>query len=257
MRTDCLYQNSALAFNPAFAGFPLDADERRDMVVSIVTVALNEEEGLPRVLDALPLDAIRQMGHEPQVIVVDGGSTDKTRQVAHGRALVIEGPRGYGSQYRHGFAHARGEIIATLDADASYPAEMIADLVSLLINDDLDMLSVDRFADISPDAMSALHHFGNRMLTLCANTLFGLRLRDSQSGMWVLRRDFIPRLRLERSGMAFSEELKIEGFRKGRAREVPGRYRSRAGQAKIRSWRDGLGNLSFLFVKWVREHLFG
>lgn len=225
------------------------------MVVSIVTVALNEEEGLARVLDALPLEALHAMGHETQVVVVDGGSADRTREVAEGRALVVEGPRGYGSQYQVGFAHARGDVIVTLDADASYPADLIPDMVDTLLREDLDMLSMDRFADITPDAMSSRHHFGNRVLTDWANRLFGLRLNDSQSGMWALRRSLLPRLDLSRTGMAFSEELKIEAFRKGRAREVPGRYRPRLGRAKIRSWQDGLGNLAFLFLKWLRERL--
>jgi glycosyltransferase involved in cell wall biosynthesis len=222
------------------------------MSVSVVLVALNEEPAIGDVLRSLPLDALRAMGHEVSVLVEDGGSSDGTRAIAEAcGARVLRSVRGYGRQYRAGFAATEADIIVTLDGDASYPTDLIPDLVALLEREQLDFISVNRYACKDRDAMSALHRFGNWVLTAVTNSLYRLRLQDSQSGMWTLRRDILPRLHLESNGMPFSEELKIEAFTKTRAREVPGRYTKRVGLAKIRPWRDGLHNLFFLFWKYV------
>ena len=171
-------------------------------------------------------------------------------------ATVLRAPRGYGRQYRAAFASLPpGGLVATLDADGTYPAERLSGLVDLLLREDLDFLTVDRFPGMEERAMSGLHRFGNAVLSLTTRLLFGVPVADSQSGMWVFRRDILPHLRLEARGMAFSEELKIEAFLRFRAREVPGTNATRIGKAKLRSYRDGLGNLFFLFLKKGRDLL--
>lgn len=223
------------------------------MLVTIVIPTLDEEQGLPRVLQALPIQALRQAGHEVQVLVVDGGSLDRTREVAEAwGARVMRVRRGYGRQYRAAFATVPRGVVATLDADATYPAQRLADLVDLLLRQELDFLTVNRFAGMDPQAMSGLHNFGNSVLSGVTRTLFGVPVADSQSGMWVFRREILPYLHLHADGMAFSEELKIEAFLRFRAREVPGTYATRVGRAKLRSYRDGLGNLFYLFLKKAR-----
>jgi hypothetical protein len=67
--------------------------------------------------------------------------------------------------------------------------------------------------------------------------------------MWVFRKDILPRLELASDGMALSEEMKIEAFRKAKAAEVPITYRVRVGDVKLNAWSDGLGNLKYLFKK--------
>jgi dolichol-phosphate hexosyltransferase len=89
------------------------------------------------------------------------------------------------------------------------------------------------------------------VLSSTARVLFGIRLRDSQSGMWVIRRTALPKLDVERmaEGMAFSQEVKIEAIRRldGRFKEIPAGLRPRIGTPVLASWRDGLGNLKALF----------
>lgn len=220
------------------------------MEITVVIPALDEQEGIGHVLSSLPRARLRAAGHRVRVLVVDGGSRDRTRELAEAAgAQVLHAPRGYGRQYRAGFAAAPAGLVVTMDADGTYPADLVPELVDHLLRQDLDFLSVDRFAGLQAGSMSALHRFGNRVLTLVTRVLFGVRVRDSQSGMWVFRREILPRLHLVAHGMAFSEEIKIEAWRHARAAEVPGRYAPRRGHAKLRSYRDGLGNLAFLFMK--------
>ena len=106
---------------------------------------------------------------------------------------------------------------------------------------------------MTPEAMSRMHRFGNAVLSRTMRWLFRVEVKDSQSGMWIFRQEILPFLNLHAEGMAFSEEIKIEAFTRFRALEVPGAYTARIGRAKIRSFRDGLGNLFYLFFKKARR----
>lgn len=101
------------------------------------------------------------------------------------------------------------------------------------------------------NAMSPRNIFGNSVLNLTTRLFFRINLKDSQSGMWVFRKDILGHLKLSSDKMAFSEELKIEAchFTKYRWREVPIEYRARVGKVKLSGWRDGLQNLCYLFRK--------
>jgi hypothetical protein len=131
----------------------------------------------------------------------------------------------------------------------TYPAYEIPRLADRLEAEALDFITTDRFADMAEGAMSAKHRLGNRVLSVTARLLFRVKVRDSQSGMWVFRKAILDKLVLDSDGMSLSEEMKIEAFRKARAIEVPITYRARVGEVKLQSWKDGLGNLKFLFKK--------
>lgn len=224
-------------------------------LLSVVIPALNEEEGIGLVLDQIPRDALAKAGWEVEIVVVDGESRDRTRDIAaaKGARVVIEPRKGYGRAYKTGFERAGGEIIVTGDADATYPFEAIPELVRLLDEEKLDFITTNRFARLDPGSMTAKHRFGNWVLTTVTRVFFFVEVRDSQSGMWIFRRAILPKLTLTSDGMPFSEEIKIEAFRAGgvAAREVPIQYRLRVGEVKLSSWRDGWRNLVFLFKKRI------
>ncbi len=225
--------------------------------MSIVIPTMNEEASIGRVLGEVA-EAMR--GQAPyEVVVVDTTSRDRTVEIAKakGARVVPETRRGYGRAYKTGFAAARGEVIVTLDADLTYPASIIPEFVRYVTTEGADFVSGNRLAHLAPGAMSGMHRLGNRILTAAFRLLFKFPIRDSQSGMWALRRSILDRLELVHEGMAFSEELKAEVIRKGLAfQEVPIEYRERVGEKKIRSVRDAFANLAWLFRKrlgWVRR----
>lgn len=224
-------------------------------LLSVVIPALNEEEGIGLVLDAIPKKALRDAGWDVEAIVVDGESRDRTREVAasKGARVVVEPRRGYGRAYKTGFERAAGEVIVTGDADATYPFEMIPALLRLLDEEKLDFLTTNRFAGLQKGSMSSKHRFGNWVLSTTAKVLFLVKIQDSQSGMWVFRRGILAKLKLTSDGMPFSEEIKLEAFRAEgiAAREVPIEYRMRVGEVKLSSWKDGWRNLVFLLKKRV------
>ena len=89
------------------------------MKISIIVPVLNEADGVTTALAGLA--PVRDRGHE--VIVVDGGSSDNTRELARTADLVISAPRGRSSQMNAGAAIARGEVLLFLHADTRLPQD--------------------------------------------------------------------------------------------------------------------------------------
>lgn len=217
--------------------------------VSVVIPCYNEEEGIRVTLADMP-------AFMDEIIVVDNNCTDRTAEVALGMGakVVVETRPGYGLAYKAGFRAASGDVIVAMDGDGTYPRSFIPVLLDVLIEENLDFISCDRTGHKQEEANSLLRVLGNWILDLSVFALFFIWLRDSQSGMWVFRREILSRLDLTSDQMSFSEELKIEAFRHKdvKARELPVYYKARVGESKLNLWRDGFANLAFLIKKRVR-----
>ena len=218
----------------------------KNLRVTVVIPCLNEEQGIQNVLREVP-------AFIDEIIVVDNGSTDHTAAIARemGAYVITELHRGYGRAYKSGFSRATGDIIVTLDGDHSYPVDALSYLLEAFVHSRVGFLSASRFPMLSDTAMSSKHNIGNRILSFVMSLLFFRWVHDSQSGMWVFRRDALTKMNLTSDGMAFSEEIKIEAIQNRDIgfREIFISYSQRVGEKKLRPWRDGLHNLIFLFRK--------
>jgi len=225
------------------------------MKVSVVLPALNEEKGIGTTLDHIKKNEFSKKKWDLEILVVDGGSTDKTPHIVKEKGgIVIQEPRkGYGRAYKTGFTKATGDIIVTGDADATYPFDEIHQYIQELIDNKLDFITTNRFAQLGKGSMSLKHYMGNFILSTTLRLLFGVKIRDSQSGMWIFYRHILDKNTLKKmdDGMPFSEEIKIDMFRNTtiRAREIPSRLAAREGEAKIQSFGDGWKNFKYLFKK--------
>jgi dolichol-phosphate hexosyltransferase len=218
----------------------------KNLRVTVVIPCLNEEQGIQKVLNEVP-------AFVDEIIVVDNGSTDRTAEIARkmGARVISELHRGYGRAYKSGFAQATGDIIITLDGDHSYPVDALSYLIEAFMHCRVGFLSASRFPVLSDSAMSTKHKIGNHILSFVMSILFFRWIHDSQSGMWIFRRNALEKMRLTSDGMAFSEEIKIEAIirREIGFREIFISYSQRVGEIKLMPWRDGFNNLMFLFRK--------
>ena len=218
----------------------------REHTISLIIPCYNEESGIARVLEKAPqfID---------EIIVVDGGSTDRTEQIARvaGADVIVEHRRGYGRAYRTGFQRARGDIIVTSDGDGTYPVETVSEIIDYLLDTPLDFVSASRFPLRDKRSMSFRNFVGNAIITFLVVLLFHERLTDALSGMWVFRKQCLRGINLTSNNWDFSEEIKIEAIRNPDIQfgEYPILYRERAGETKMFPWTVAVSNLLFLFKK--------
>ncbi|MEM3373467.1 MAG: glycosyltransferase family 2 protein [Candidatus Anstonellales archaeon] len=225
--------------------------------ISIIIPAINEEEGIKETIISIPIEKLSKLGYDIEVIVVDGGSTDKTQEIAKslGAKVIEERRKGYGLALRTGFDNACGDILVSSDADHTYALEELAYLIMHFNENKLDFLSTNRFERLTKNAMPLRNKLGNIILTFTTNLLFGTKFKDSQSGMWLIKKESWNKIRnfIERNDMAFSEEIKIEAhLSKLKYDEVPITYKQRKGKVKLKAWEDGIKNLFYLFKKRIK-----
>jgi glycosyltransferase involved in cell wall biosynthesis len=225
--------------------------------VSVVIPCLNEAGNIEECVRRSRA-VLEEHGMRGEVLVADNGSTDGSPQLAAraGARVIHEQRRGYGSAYLAGFANARGEYIVMLDADLTYPFELIPRFVEEL-QDGAELVMGDRMDNIEPGAMPWLHRYvGNPILSGILNLFFRTGVRDAHCGMRGLRRDILPRLDLRTPGMEFASEMVIRASKeKLRIAEFPITYHPRGGESKLWSFRDGWRHLRFLLVH-SPTHLF-
>jgi dolichol-phosphate hexosyltransferase len=219
-------------------------------LISIIIPTLNEQFGIEKTIRSIPKSTIlKDAGYDLEIIVVDGESTDTTCDIASslGAKVIVEKRKGYGRACKSGFAAARGKILVILDADNTYPTECIPTYIEVLVDRGLDFLSINRFSCMEKGAMNLRRKFGNKLLTSVMRLLYHINVKDSQSGMWIMKKSFISQIRLISDDMSLSEEIKIVAFTNFKAAEVDGKYSARSGTAKLKEFHDGWRNLTYLF----------
>jgi dolichol-phosphate hexosyltransferase len=226
----------------------------KGLSVSVVIPCFNEEHGIAAVLKGMP-------DYVDQVVVVDNNSTDETGRIAQelGAEVVFETKKGYGNAYQTGLPRATGDIVATADGDGTYPTHSIGPLIDFLLDNGHDFVSASRFPLRNPNAMRFRNVLGNKILTWTSRILWLRWIHDSQSGMWVFKRDVLRHIAPRSPGMPFSEEIKLLVIDHPRLRlgEYHIDYHERIGETKLFAWKDGVENLLFLFRLRLRGTLLG
>ena len=219
------------------------------MKLSVIIPCFNERSTILAILERVQQVDLSRADLAREIIVVDDGSSDGTREILGSlngqfrdvRVHFHARNRGKGAAVRTGLADATGEIVIIQDADLEYdPADYSAVIGPIL---DGRAAVVYGSRNLRPNHPSYLtFYWGGRLVTWVTNFLFGSRLTDEPTCYKALRRGLAQDLGLRASGFELCPELTAKVLRRGyRIQEVPISYRPRSRQQgkKIRA-RDGL-----------------
>lgn len=221
----------------------------RGHTITLVIPTLNEENGLKDVLERAPKEI-------DQIIVVDGGSSDKTIEIAgrYNAKVLIEKKRGYGRAYLVGFKEATTDLIITADGDGTYPVESMAALIDVLLDQKASFVSGCRFPLQRIESMHFKNFIGNLFMSAFVAILFHKKVNDIASGMWLFRREVLKKMNFIDIRWNFSLEIKIEALLHHSINfvEYPVGYSERFGKSKVRiQWLVGFRALSFSVKKLI------
>jgi hypothetical protein len=214
----------------------------------VVIPALNEESSIAstieRCLSAAPRIAA-ETGAEVEVTVVSDGSTDRTVEIAQAYAgtidlIVFEKNRGYGAAIKEAWRRSHAELLAFLDADGTCDPEFFVPLCKAVLDDGVDVALGCRRT--SESEMPRLRRVGNVLFAALLSALSSQRVRDSASGMRVVRRDALPALYPLPDGLHFTPAMSARVLLSNdlSLREIDMPYSERAGESKLRPGKDGL-----------------
>ncbi len=219
--------------------------------LSVIIPAYNEQqtiEEIVRLVHEAPVDAPVEV--EKEILVVDDGSTDGTREILQRlqkefpdiRVFYHEENRGKGAAIRTALEHATGDFIVIQDADLEYDPREYGVLLRPLLEGKADVVYGSRF--LGPHrAFLFLHYLGNKFLNLITNILYDTILTDMETCYKMFRADVIKDIPLRARGFEFEPEITAKVLKRGyRVFEVPISYSGRDFEEgkKIHPWKDGL-----------------
>ena len=212
--------------------------------LSLVIPAFNEAGTIE-----IALDRVLAQPFVCEVIIVDDGSTDGTRDVLEAiddprvRVIFHETNQGKGAALHTGFRHATADFVGVQDADLEYDPADLARLLKPLMEGRADVVYGSRFA--SGDEHRVLyfwHSIGNKVLTLASNMVTDLNLTDMETCYKVFRREVIQGLDLEETRFGFEPEVTAKVAAQNlRIYEVGISYSGRTyDEGKKIGWKDGV-----------------
>ncbi len=188
-------------------------------------------------------------GLEREIVIVDDGSTDSSREILEreafaGDTIVIYHAQnqGKGAAVRTAIQHASGDILLVQDADLEYDPREYPDLLRPILENRAKVVYGSRFRGGPHKAMFFWHMVGNKFLTLLTNVLYNTILSDMETCYKVFTREIADKLHLRSPRWGFDPEITAQILKMGyRIYEVPISYDGREfHEGKKISWRDGL-----------------
>jgi glycosyltransferase involved in cell wall biosynthesis len=210
----------------------MPGDQTARPVVSVLMPVYNELGTAERAIQAV-LDT--DLGVEKELIVVDDGSSDGTRELLESRSwpdgtrvVLHDRNQGKGAAVRTALGEARGEISCIFDADLEYdPADLRGLVEPILTGLSNAVFGVRAFEGHT--SHSYLYVLGNRGVTLVANLLFNVYLRDVMTCHKAVRTELFRELPLRANGFDIEPEIAARLLQHGeRIYEVPVDYRARS-----------------------------
>jgi len=224
-------------------------------VLSVVIPALNEENGIADIIERVLSikEPLAEVGvSDLELIIVDDGSTDRTTEIVAGypEVVLIKHPvnRGYGAAIKTCFRNARGNLLAFLDADGTYPPEFYPQLCRPILEDGADLVIGSRMAGADSE-MPLVRRIGNTIFATLVSIISNHRVTDSASGQRVLRADVLGHLYPLPDGLNFTPVMSTRAMHEQiKVVEVPITYSERVGRSKLSVVHDGYRFLNSILM---------
>ena len=219
------------------------------MIKTSIIVPVFNEEG---VIEKVMADIKEYINQECEIIVVNDGSTDRTKDLLERTPdiKVINHSKncGYGAALKSGIRKSQGEYILIIDADGSYPVKSIPELISQIGDYDMVVGARTKPQNQIPISRKPTKYLLNKL----ANYLTGTKIPDLNSGLRIIKKKLINQFfRFLPDGFSFTTTITLALLTNGyQVKYIPIDYYKREGKSKIRPVRDTMNFLQ-LIIKTV------
>lgn len=208
-------------------------------MIAVLIPTLDEADAVGEVIEAVP-DTV--CGHDTDIFVIDGGSTDETPSVAekYGATVIDQHYRGgKGGGVRQAFDTIDADVVVMLDGDGTYLPEEMGELVEPIVEDTADHV-IGKRSDREDGSIPIMNRFGNWLFNKMVRRFYGISVTDMLSGYRALDGELCQKLALTSNGFGVETEMTIRTVMlDARLQEVPITYRRRIGSSELRPIRDG------------------
>ncbi|MFC1809036.1 glycosyltransferase family 2 protein [Candidatus Omnitrophota bacterium] len=219
------------------------------MLLSVIMPVYNEKNTVE-----ITISRVQEQPYEKEIIIVDDGSTDGTREILNGlnepniKVILKKKNSGKGSSIKEAVRHASGEYCIIQDADLEYDPHDYQVMLDLLLKDKADVVYGSRF--LSRTRIFYFNHLlGNKIVNLCANACFNTTFTDLETGYKAFKSEIIKDFPFKSTSFGFEVEFTSHIIKKKlRVFEVPISYYGRTyEEGKKLTWKDGLKALYWIF----------
>ena len=215
-----------------------DVDNKNSGTVTVAVIARNEEPTIAEVVSAV-------LPHADETLVIDGNSTDRTREISEelGARVYRDDGHGKGDGIRKAIEVAGGDVLVFIDADCSHDPDDIPRMVAPILAGEADLVVGSRWTGGSDELFGDLGKFvrstGSSIITLAIDYRWHVKLTDSQNGFRAISTRAARAITLEEDIFTIEQEMIMKLLKAGyRVSEVPTHeYRRKDGDSQIVVWR--------------------
>jgi len=206
--------------------------------VTVVILTKNEEKTIGEIIKGI-------RPHVDTIVVIDGHSKDKTRDVvgAEGVSVYLDEGKGKGCGIRYAIDTIESDILVFIDADGSHDPKDIPEMVKPLIDGKADLVVGSRMRGGSDELYGTIEQFfrlmGSQLITLAINYRFGVKLTDSQNGFRAIKSSVARQLGLKENITTIEQEMTIKALKNGFKVDeiVSHEYARKHGESNIKLWK--------------------
>lgn len=215
--------------------------------IAVILPAYNEELTIAATIEAFHKELPRA-----QILVINNNSRDATAAIARatlkrlgaGGRVIDELRQGKGNAMRRAFMEVQADVYVMTDADCTYPADRVHDLIAPIVEDRADMVVGDRHSlgHYKNENKRPLHNFGNWLVSRLINSLFSAQLADIMSGYRAFNRQFVKNYSILVAGFQIETDMTLHSLDKRfRILEIPVEYQDRpqGSFSKLNTFGDG------------------